>query len=64
MTEKFSDIREGEEVFISWLDDNQQIVSGYATFLQMSENILKFKTYNNIVVIPISRLLKIKQKIK
>ena len=59
---KVSGLREGEEVFISYRDDNEQIVSGYFILLSLSETLLQVKSNQNIIVIPISRLIKIKQR--
>ena len=63
MTEKkVSDIRKNEEIFISWLDDSGTNISGFAILLELSETFVKFKSHKNIIVIPISRLIKIKQR--
>lgn len=66
MTEdKVSDkIREGEEVHISYIDDNGQTISGFAILLELSETFVKFKTNQNIICIPALKLLKIKQRLK
>jgi hypothetical protein len=55
-------IREGEEIFLSYKDDNEQIVTGYFILLKMSEVLLQLKTNSNILAIPVSRILKIKQR--
>jgi hypothetical protein len=59
---KLSGIREGEEVFVSYLEDNEQIVSGYFILVSMSESLLQIKSNQNLIVIPVSRLIKLKQK--
>jgi len=60
--DKVSDIREGEEIFLSYLEDNNQIVSGYFTLVHMSDTLLEIKSNSNVIIIPISRLIKIKQR--
>ncbi|MFA5723668.1 MAG: hypothetical protein WC979_05400 [Candidatus Pacearchaeota archaeon] len=60
--DKTSGIREGEEIFLSYLDDNEKIVSGYFILLKLSEALIQIKSNQNVIVIPISRLVKIKQR--
>lgn len=60
--EKVSGIREGEEIFLSYLEDNNQIVSGYFILIKISETLLEIKSNTNIILIPISRVIKIKQR--
>lgn len=62
--DKVSDIREGEEIHISYIDDNGQIISGFAILLELSDTFVKFKTDKNILVIPVSKLVKLKQRLK
>lgn len=61
MGDKLSDIREGEQVFISYFDDDDKTVSGYVVFISMFDNLITFKTNYNQVTIPTSRLLKLKR---
>jgi len=60
--DKVSDIREGEEIFLSYLEDNGQVVSGYFKLIKLSDTLLEIKSNSNIIIIPISRLIKIKQR--
>lgn len=60
--DKVSGLREGEEVFVSYREDNDTVVSGFVILLKITDTLLTFKTNRNVVSIPISRLLKIKQK--
>ena len=63
MTEdKVSGIRTGQEVFLSYKDDNEQVVSGFVILISISETLLTFKTNQNTISIPISRMLKLKQR--
>lgn len=62
MADKVSAIREGEEIFLSYRDDNEQIVSGYFILVSLSETLLQIKSNQNVIVIPIARLIKIKQR--
>ena len=52
-----------KEVFISYLNDDNNVVSAYVEILQMN-GFVKFKTNQNIISIPQSRVLKIKEKIE
>lgn len=62
MTEdRVSDSGKGKEVFISYLNDNNQTISGYVILLEVNE-FVRFKTNQNIIRIPVSRVLKIKEK--
>ena len=60
--DKVSGIRAGEEIFLSYLEDNNQIVSGFFILVKLSETLIEVKSNQNIIVIPISRLIKIKQR--
>ena len=60
--DKVSDIREGEEIFLSYLEDNNQVVSGYFKLIHMSDTLLEIKSNSNLIIIPLSRLIKIKQR--
>jgi len=60
--DKFLGLRENEEVFVSYKDDDEKIVSGYFVLVSISENLLQIKSNSNVVVIPLSRLLKVKQR--
>lgn len=48
--------------FISYLDDNNAVVSGYFKIIHFDSNMVKFKSHNNIVTIPTARILKVKEK--
>jgi len=60
--DKVSGIREGEEIFLSYREDNEQVISGYFILVNISETLLQVKSNQNIIVIPIHRILKIKQR--
>lgn len=59
---KVSGVREGEEIFLSYIDDNDKTVSGYFILLKLSEALLQIKSNQNVIVIPITRMIKIKQR--
>ncbi len=58
------DIRQGEEIWISYSDDNNQIVSGFGVLIELTNSLIKFSTNQNIICIPTSRLIKLKQRLK
>lgn len=62
---KPSDIedKQGKEVFLSYLNDDNQTTSGYVLLLECGDFVV-FQTSQNIVKIPLHRILKIKEKIK
>ena len=66
MEDKFSeqDIREGDAIHISYLDDTGVTITGYGVLIQLTDSLIKFSTNQNIIVLPISRLLKLKQRLK
>lgn len=53
-----------EKAFISYLNDDDKKIEGYFEILDSNGLILKFKSENNVITIPYSRILKIKEKIK
>ena len=53
-----------EKKLILYLDDNGATIDCYAIILEITDSIVKFQTSENIITIPIFRLLKIKEKIK
>lgn len=59
---KLSGIRVGEEIWISYKEDNEQVVNGYVILISISDSLITFQTKTNKITLPISRVLKIKQK--
>jgi len=53
-----------EKAFISYLNDDDQKIEGYFEIVSSNGFILKFKSGENIITLPYSRILKIKEKIK
>lgn len=53
----------GREAFVSYLNDEDKIVTGWVTILEQTENYLKFKTNaGNIITIGYQRLIKMKER--
>lgn len=48
-------------VFLSWIDENEQTRATYVTLVSVTDNLITFRTKGNIVTIPTSRLLKLKE---
>jgi len=63
MEDRSSDLGSGRQVFISYLNDDDKVVSGYVILLECNGFVV-FKTNDNIIRIPSSRVLKIKEKIE
>ena len=49
-------------VFISYLNDDNKVVSGIFELVNVSESLISFKTNSSLISIPVSRVLKIKRK--
>ena len=50
------------EQFLSYLDDEGEHVSGYFYIKEINQSYVKIKTKGSIVIIPMTRVLKIKLK--
>ncbi|MBI2629948.1 hypothetical protein HYW76_02510 [Candidatus Pacearchaeota archaeon] len=55
--------KEEREVFLSYLDDNDKVVSGFVILIECNGFVV-FKTNQNIIRIPSHRVLKIKERVK
>ena len=53
---------ENKTGFVSYLDDDGKIISGYSEILEINQTFIKIKTNQNIIIIPMQRVLKIKMK--
>jgi len=53
-----------KEVFLIYLEDNGEPVSAYVYVQEIKEGLITFKTSKNIITIPTSRIIKIKEKIE
>lgn len=56
--------RQGEEVFLIYLEDNNEPVSAYVHLIEIKEGLITFKTNKNIITIPTSRIIKLKRKLE
>jgi len=52
----------GNEVWISYIDDNGLEVKGFFILVEQSANYVKIKSGSNILTIPYHRINKIKEK--
>lgn len=50
--------------FISYKEDNDEIVKGYFEVIKQNDNFLKFKSGTNEITIPWNRILKFKENSK
>jgi len=62
MEDRVSGLQIGKEVFCSYRNDDEQVISGYFILISLSETLLELKSNQNLIVIPVSRLIKIKQR--
>jgi len=53
-----------KEIWISYKDDTEQVVSGFVILIEQTDTFVKIKTNKNILIIPFHRILKIKEKIE
>jgi len=58
--DKEQDTGRKKEVFISYLNDDGNILNAYVEILEIN-GFVKFRTNRNIISIPVSRVLKIKE---
>lgn len=50
--------------FISYKDDNDEIIKGYFEVISVKDNFIKFKSGVNEITIPWNRILKFKENSK
>lgn len=60
--EKVSALRSGEDIFLSYIDETGKIFSGYFIFVSLTETFLTIKSNANVLLIPVAKILKIKQR--
>ncbi len=53
-----------QKKFISYKDDDDNIVKGYFEIVEKNENYLKFKSGKNQITIPWNRVIKFKEELK
>ncbi len=56
-------MEEVEFVFLSYLDENDIKREGYVELVYLDSSMIKFKTKGNLISLPTSRILKLKQKL-
>jgi hypothetical protein len=57
------DFRHRTEAFLSYLNDTGETISGYFEIIEINQAYVKIKTKGNIVTIPMTRVLKIKERL-
>ena len=55
---------ESEEVLIIYLEDNGSPVTAYVKIISIKEGLITFRTSKNIITIPTSRVIKIKERVE
>lgn len=60
--DKGTGYRTDKEVFLIYLEDNGQPVSAYVYIIDIKEGLITFKTNKNIITIPTTRIVKIKER--
>lgn len=51
-----------KKVFLAYLNEDNEVRSGFVTLINQTDSIVEFDTGSNRIVIPISRLLKLKHR--
>jgi hypothetical protein len=49
------------KAFISYLDDNDRKVATYINLISKDSGVVIFRTHNNVITIPFTRILKLKE---
>ena len=49
------------KAFISYLEDHDQKREAFVDIIELNQSFVKFSTDKNIIILPISRVLKIKE---
>lgn len=52
-----------KEVFVSFLDEQNIKVEGWFQLIEESSNFIKIQTGSNLLTIPFSRILKVKERL-
>ena len=56
-------VDEKEKVFLAYLDERDRMRDGFVDILEFTSTYVKIKTFsNNIITIPMHRVLKIKER--
>lgn len=55
-------ISDNREVWISYVNDDNTVISGYVRLIEQTSQYIKFRTNHNIITISYNRLLKLKEK--
>jgi len=58
-----NEIKDNEQVFLSYLDENDIKREGYVTLVHLDSSMIKFKTRGNLIILPTIRILKMKKKL-
>ena len=64
MKEQLEFFDKDKEVFVCYLDEENKATNGYFKILQLAGSLLIIGSDKNILGIPLSRVLKIKQKVE
>ncbi len=57
-------MEEKKKKFISYMEDNDEIVKGYFEVVETNSNFIKFKSGTNEITMPWNRILKLKENSK
>jgi len=55
--------KKGDEKFIAFYDENNELIEGFFIIIEETPTYVKIKTSKNILTLPWSRVLKIKEQI-
>lgn len=52
------------KIFVSYKDDNNQIVKGYFSLIKETDNYIRIQSGKNEITIPYHRIIKVKKEVK
>ena len=53
--------KDSSKTFLSYKDENDNIINAHVNIIEFNESFIKFETKSNIIIIPINRILKMKE---
>lgn len=59
-----NEVSGNKEIWISYKDDTERVVSGFVILIEQTDTFVKIKTNRNILTIPYHRILKIKERVE
>ena len=61
---KNEEIRIVKKIYLCYKDDDEEKVKGYFDLIKETDNFIKIKTGKNVITLPYSRIIKIKENVQ